>query len=62
MSFANIMKIWVDCENNPVLQRLRMEQIMQEHKRIINRHIALDEIQRIDEELDEIMKKINEAR
>lgn len=61
MSFASIMKVWEDCENNPAIQKLRMEQIMEEHKRIINRQIAL-ETQRIDKELAEIMKRINEAR
>jgi hypothetical protein len=55
------MKVFEECENNPVIQKLRMEQIMEEHKRIVNRQIAL-ETQRIDKELAEIMKRINEAR
>lgn len=60
MGFVDIMKICTECGNNPMLQHLRMKQIIQEHERMINTRIL--EMQRIDEELDEIMKRINEAR
>ena len=58
MSFTSIMKIWEDCENNPVIQRIKMEKMMQEHKRIINRHITSKLLSEINADIEKITSEM----
>lgn len=58
MNFANIMKVYVECENNPVIQKLRMEQKMQEHKRMINRHITSKLLSEINADIEKITSEM----
>ena len=57
MNFTNIMKAWVDCENNPVLQRLRIARMMEEHEKSINTHIATKLLSEINADLERIMSE-----
>lgn len=58
MNFANIMKVYVECENNPVIQKLRMEQKMREHKRMINRHITSKLLSEINADIEKITSEM----
>lgn len=58
MNFANIMKICLEGEDNPVLQRLRMEKMMREHEKIINRSIELKLLSEINADIEKITSEM----
>lgn len=57
MNFANIMKVCLEGEDNPVLQQLRMERIMQDHEKIINRSIELKILSEINADIERILSE-----
>ena len=58
MNFTNIMKIWAGCEDNPVIQKLRIKRMMEEHEKSINTHIATKLLSEINADLEKITSEM----